>query len=186
MSYEQNSAKEAVQPTPKAVEYITTVPPIVWICVVLLGLMACGALPVSVGVFLCVAAILFVRHLDSQRVLEEKKARAAAFVNCIGPVMVCSGSPDEGIESIRKRAEAWRESLKMSGNPYWDKIPIIEYPYSPMLFETSQLSAGWNIYLHLADAKRHTENIKWYESKCPNDLKGLFASAVLPAPKMET
>jgi len=183
---DNSSANTEVETTPKALEYITTVPPIGWLIGGLLGLMAFGAIPPSVGIFMGIAGFWFIRHLDAQRALEMAKARAASYCNTIGPVMVCSTSPDEGVESIRKRAEAWRESLRLSGNPYWDKIPIVEFPYSPMLFDTLQLSAGWNIYLHLSDARRHAENMKWYEGKCPNDLKGLFASAVLPVPKMET
>jgi len=180
-----DSANIPVETSPKALDYITTVSPIVWVCFVLLGLIAIGTLPLSVGIFLGVGAFWYVRHIEAQRTLEQLKARASAFANCIGPVMVCSTSPDEGVEAIRERALAWRESLKLSGNPYWNLIPIIEFPYSPMLFETAQLSAGWNIYLHLADSKRHTENMRWYEVKCPQDLKALFANAVLPAPKQE-
>lgn len=179
------NASQSLETTPKAVEYITTLPPIAWLCGGLLGLMAFGAIPTSVGIFMAIAGFLFIRHLDAQRALEMAKARAASYANTIGPIMVCSTSPDEGVEAIQSRAKAWRESLELSGNPYWDKLPIIEFPYSPMLFDSSQLSAGWNIYLHLSDARRHSENMKWYEGKCPNELKALFSSAVLPVPKIE-
>jgi len=185
MIYEQKNEIKTVQPTPKALEYITTVSPIVWVCFVLLGLMAFGAISVGVGIGIGVAAFLFLRHLSAAQALEKAKAQAAAFTNCIGPVMVCSTLPNEGVEVIRERAEVWRESLKLSGNPYWNVIPIIEFPYSPMLFNSSQLAAGWNIYLHMADARRHAENMQWYEGKCPQVLKALFANAVLPAPKQE-
>jgi len=185
MIYEQKNEIKTVQPTPKALEYITTVSPIVWVCFVLLGLVALGTLPLSVAVFLGIGAFWYVRHIEAQRTMEQAKAQAAAFANCIGPVMVCSTSPNEGVEVIRERAEVWRESLKLSGNPYWNVIPIIEFPYSPMLFNSSQLAAGWNIYLHMADARRHAENMQWYEGKCPQVLKALFANAVLPAPKQE-
>jgi len=185
MSYEQKNEIEAVQPTPKALEYITTVSPIVWICGVLLGLMAFGALPVSVGVFLCVGAFWYVRHIDAQRVLEQQRAAAASYVNVKGPVMVCSVNPNEGIASINARADEWRENLKLSGNPYWEKIPIIKFPYTPILYGSSQLSFGWNEYLQASDSKRHSANMEWCE-KCPKELRDEFKSAVLPAPKMET
>jgi len=185
MSYEQKNEIKTVQPTPKALEYFVSMPPQIWVAGILLGLIAFGAINVPVGIGIGIAAFLFLRNLSERQALEQAKARASAFANCIGPVMVCSTSPDEGVEAIRERALAWRESLKLSGNPYWNLIPIIEFPYSPMLFETAQLSAGWNIYLHLADSKRHTENMRWYEVKCPQDLKALFANAVLPAPKQD-
>jgi hypothetical protein len=98
----------------------------------------------------------------------------------IGPIVVGSDNPEENVYLVQEKAKAWREKLKLSGNPYADKIPILEYPYSPMIYSVGQLSAGWSIYCKELAERQHRANMDWYEGKCPTELKALFASAVLP------
>ena len=185
MSYEQKNEIETVETTPKALEYITTVSPIVWVCFAVLGLMAFGAISVGVGIGIGITAFLFLRHIAAAQVLEQLKARASAYSNCIGPEVISSTCPEDGVEVIQARAAAWRESLKLSGNPYWNILPLIEFPYNPILYDNSQLSSSWSRYKAEVGSKQHIENVKWHEGKCPPDLKALFANAVLPAPKQE-
>ena len=114
----------------------------------------------------------------------EATARAAAWVNIIGPVVIASMHPGETAQEVHERAEYFRAQLFLSGNPYADKIPVIEMPYTPILVDHGQLPAAWSIYQKSVGERQHLENLHWYERGCPNQLKTLFASAVLPAPKM--
>jgi len=180
-----DSANIPAQPTPKALEYFVAMPPQIWVAGILLGLMAFGAISVGVGIGIGIAAFLFLRHIAAAQVLEQLKARASAYSNCIGPEVISSTCPEDGVEVIQARAAAWRESLKLSGNPYWNILPLIEFPYNPILYDNSQLSSSWSRYKAEVGSRQHIENVKWHEGKCPPDLKALFANAVLPAPKQE-
>ncbi len=150
-----------------------------------IGLCAFGAIPWWIALFILVAGWFIVSNIKAQQALKEAKARAATYANCIGPVVVSSIHPNETVDQLQARADEWRQQLRLSGNPYADIIPIICYPYNVVLSEYGQLSAGWSTYQREVGQTQHMENIKWYEGKCPSNLKGLFASAVLPAPKQE-
>lgn len=117
---------------------------------------------------------------------EQLRAQAAAWANLIGPVVIGSAHPGESAADVAERAAYFREQLRLSGNPYADKIPIIEMPYTPILTAHGQLTAGWSIYQKSVGERQHVENLSWYERGCPNELKPLFANAVLPPPKSET
>lgn len=175
-------AKE-VQQAPKLLQNLMQIPAWAYGAFLVLGICATGGMPVWAAVLILVGGGLFMNSLSNARKLEEAKARAASFANCIGPIVVGSMHPGETIEDIDARAAFWKEQLALSGNPYADKIPVIVYPYMPILVQHGQLPAGWSIYCKMLGEQQHLENIKWHEGKCPQELKGLFASAVLPAPK---
>jgi hypothetical protein len=158
-------------------------PPIFIAFGILAGLAAFGLLKPIMAMCLFVGVYLFVRHQEKEAELKEARSRAAAYANMIGPIVVGSDNPEENVYLVQEKAKAWREKLKLSGNPYADKIPIIEYPYSPMIYSVGQLSAGWSIYCKELAERQHRANIEWYEGKCPSELKALFASAVLPPVK---
>ena len=117
---------------------------------------------------------------------EQLRAQAAAWANLIGPVVIGSAHPGESAADVAERASYFRQQLRLSGNPYADKLPIIEMPYTPILTAHGQLTAGWSIYQKSVGERQHLENLAWYERGCPNELKPLFANAVLPQPKSET
>ena len=117
---------------------------------------------------------------------EQLRAQAAAWANLIGPVVIGSAHPGESAADVAERASYFRQQLRLSGNPYADKLPIIEMPYTPILTAHGQLTAGWSIYQKSVGERQHLENLAWYERGCPNELKPLFANAVLPQPKNET
>lgn len=117
---------------------------------------------------------------------EQLRAQAAAWANLIGPVVIGSAHPGESAADVAERASYFRQQLRLSGNPYADKLPIIEMPYTPILTAHGQLTAGWSIYQKSVGERQHVENLSWYERGCPNELKPLFANAVLPQPKSET
>jgi len=185
MSYEEKTANIPVETPPKALEYFVSMPPQIWVAGIILGLIAFGAISVPVGIGIGIAAFLFLRNLSAQQALEQAKARASAYANCIGPEVISSTCPEDGVEVIRERALAWRESLRLSENPYWNILPLIEFPYNPILYDNSQLSSSWSRYKAEVGSRQHMENVKWHDHKCPQDLKALFANAVLPAPKQE-
>lgn len=151
-----------------------------------LGLVLLNVIPAWLGVVGSFGAILYHNYAAKQEALKEAKSRAASYANMIGPIVVGSDNPEENVFDVAEKAKAWRENLKLSGNPYADLLPIIEYPYSPMLYQVGQLSAGWSIYQKQLAETQHMENLKWYEGKCPAPLKGLFASAVLPSVQTTT
>lgn len=174
---------------PKSVESIfaslAKAPPIVWVVLGLLLMNLFGAMPfwgVIVGVVF--SGLLFNR-MQREQEIAKAKAAAASFANCIGPIVVGSQHPGETVVDVHSRAEFWREQLRLSGNPYAEIIPIIEYPYTPLLLDYGQLPAGWSIYSRLVGEKQHMADLEWYNGKCPQALKSLFASAVLPAPKQQ-
>ncbi len=147
----------------------------------LLGLVLADVMPIWAAVLLLAGWWFTIRHFEKQAELKEAKGRAAAFANNIAPIVVSSIDPSESVASVIARAQNWRNQLQLSGNPYWDKIPVVEFPYSPMLYEVGQLSCAWSIYQKQVADETHNQYVKWYNGKCPAELKALFASAVLPA-----
>lgn len=180
-----HSETSTVQNTPPLLQDLQKLPPIVIAIAILLGMTATGFLPWKMTLFLIVLVWIGLSQIERRQALKEAKARAASYTNCIGPVVVSSIHPLETVEEVQDRADDWKMQLSLSGNPYADKIPVIAMPYNVMLTEHGQLTAGWSIYQRQVGERQHIENIKWYEGKCPAELKGLFASAVLPAPKHE-
>lgn len=122
---------------------------------------------------------------EKNRIAREAAARVASWANICGAQVVQSYDPNEGPDVVAERAKQWRENLRMSGNIYWQEIPIIEYPFQPMIFGLGQLTYAWDIYQRMVGEKRHTENLKWVEGKCPIELRGAVLSQILPAPKTE-
>jgi hypothetical protein len=120
---------------------------------------------------------------EKKREARENAARLSGIVNLCAPIVVPSLWITEPVDELAKRAEQIRKDLQDSGNPYAAIIPVIEFPYSPMLFQVGQLALAWPMYQRLVGEKIHTENIVFFETKCPAHLKAIFASQVLPAPK---
>lgn len=176
MSYEKELEKKPLEGFGNNINF----PPIAIAFGILAGLAAFGIVKPIVAMCLFVCVWVFVRHQEKEAELKEARSRAAAYANMIGPIVVGSDNPEENVYLVAEKAKAWREKLQLSGNPYADKLPIIEYPYSPMIYSVGQLSAGWSIYCKELAERQHRANLEWYEGKCPQELKALFASAVLP------
>jgi len=181
----EESAKTTLQETPSLLQDMSKIPPMAWVITVILAMTAVGVLPWMGAVSLVFLAWVGLSRIEAAQALKDAKARAATYANCIGPIVVSSIHPNETLIELEARANDWREKLRLSGNPYAEKIPIITYPYNVMLVEHGQLTAGWSTYQRNVGETQHMENLKWYEGKCPSELKSLFASAVLPAPKQE-
>lgn len=122
---------------------------------------------------------------EKKAAYREAQARADAFANICGPVLISSSHPFETVEEVRERADEFKRQLELSRNRYWQAIPVIVYPYQPMLYGPGQLTAAWNIYQRMASEYLHAENIKWAESG-PAELRQIFLSQVMPQPKEET
>ncbi len=174
------SETQSLQTSPNLLQDISKIPPVALVYLAILAMIAADELPVWAGVLLIIAVFFVVGAMKREQELKEAKARAATYANCIGPIIVASIHPNETAAEVAKRAQDWRESLRLSGNQYAEIIPIIEVPYSPMLTEYGHLTAGWSTYQREVGQRAHDENIKWYTGRCPNELKGLFASAVMP------
>lgn len=124
------------------------------------------------------------RLAEQKRVSREAAARAASYANICGPVLIQSTHPAETVAEVQARADDFKKQLQIGGNPYASQIPVIVYPFEPMLFGVGQLTASWNIYQRLAGERQHSANLEWAE-RCPAQLKTIFLSQVMPAPKTE-
>lgn len=120
---------------------------------------------------------------EKQRVAREAAARVGACANISCPQVIFSMTPYESPASVSARAAQWREDLKASGNIYADQIPIIEFPFNPMIYGVGQLTYAWDIYRRNAGEKQHQENIKWVEGKCPKELRGAVLSQIIGQPE---
>jgi hypothetical protein len=179
-----NKAQQAAQ-VDYVGQWLTAIPFWLWILFVVLGAMAAETIPTWLGVVLIIGGYLWNDSIIKKQQLAEAKARAASFANLIGPVIIASAHPGESVYDVAERAAFFKEQLRLSGNQWVDKLPIIEMPYQPILTQYGQLPAAWSIYQKQVGERQHAENLIWFEKSCPNELKGLFANAVLPAPKME-
>lgn len=160
-----------------------------WHIMVLVALGACALKPDLIWVIggMGIAGWAVWSAAEKKRIARENAARLSAVVNLCAPVVVPSMWITEDVNSVAERAAQMKQDLKDSGNPYADIIPVIAYPYTPMLFQVGQLSMSWAIYQRMVGEQIHMENLKWYEGKdCPAQLKAIFASQVMPAPKIET
>ena len=162
--------------------HISEIPAHVWGIGFCLLLALIGAIHPLVCLIAILAILAARHHIKRSEIEKEARARAASYANLIGPIIVGSETPEENVFDVSLKAEAWREKLRLSGNPYWKIIPIVEFPYQPLLYATGQLSAGFSIYRQEVAEKQYLENLEWYNKKCPSEIKALFASAVLPQP----
>jgi len=186
MNYTEKIETTQAQQAPTLLQDLQKLPPFAFVLTIIAGMTAVGVLPLWPAVILAVLIWWGISTMRRNAELKEAKAKAATYANCIGPVIVSSIHPNETVEQVEQRATEWRECLRLSGNPYAERIPIIPMPYNVILTDYGQLTAGWSTYQRQVGERAHVENLKWYEGKCPNELKSLFASAVLPAPKFET
>lgn len=122
---------------------------------------------------------------EKKAAYREAQARADSFANICGPVLISSIHPLETVDEVQARAIDFKKQLELSGNPHWQKIPILLYPYKPMLYGPGQLTAAWNIYQRTASEHLHNENLRWMDN-CPAELRSLFLSQVMPTPQTET
>lgn len=177
----QISANQQPQTTRIPLQFIA-----VFIVVALLGVLYM-AYPKGI-IYLAVAfvtGLVVYNYSDKIRMQREAQARADAFATICGPVLISSNNPVETVEEVQARADEFREQLRLSGNHYAEDIPIVVYPYSPMLFGVGQLTAAWCLYQRLAGERLHEANLIWAEN-CPVQLRPIFLSQVMPAPKEET
>ena len=123
---------------------------------------------------------------EKERTARESAARVGACANVSCPQVVFSMTPYESPAIVSARATQWREDLRASGNIYAEQIPIIEYPFNPMIYGVGELTYAWDIYRRQAGEKQHQENRKWVEGKCPKELRGAVLSQIIgQAPQPE-
>ena len=157
-----------------------------WHILVFIALAICAISPKMVIWVLITAGVGYAvwRKAEKERIARENAARLSAIANHCAPIVVATRWITEDVNSVAERVAQIKQDLKDSGNPYASIIPVIPYPYSPMLFEVGQLAMSWAIYERMVGEQRHMENLKWYEGNiCPPQLKAIFASQVMPAPK---
>lgn len=117
---------------------------------------------------------------EKQRVLREYQARHSSWASICGPEIISSADPNETVGSLHKRAAEFRVALKASENPYWNDIPIVVFPYSPMTYGQGELTMSWPRYKREVGEKQHMENIKWMKQIDNNTpLYELFKSQVM-------
>lgn len=109
----------------------------------------------------------------------EQQQRAAAFSQICGPYLVTSIDPTEGPADIAARAGQARKYLQDSGNPYANQIPIVQFPYTPVLAVgggTQPLT--WERYQILCVEKIFAANEAW-KAVCPAPIKPLFLQGIV-------
>jgi hypothetical protein len=183
MNYEEETAKEAPQKNHKLLQNLLQIPTEAVAVTAIAGLTAAGIIPLGAAIAIIVIGIGVLYSVNGRHEKEQAKGRASSYVNCNGPVLIYSTSPDEGLRPLNKRAEAWRQKLIESGNPYAHIIPIVIYEYKPILTQVGSLTMSWSMFQVSVGQKQYEENLSWYNGKCPDVLKAQFASEVLPAPK---
>jgi len=158
-----------------------------WHIIVFVALGVCAIRPDLIWVVVCmgIAGYGVWTIAERKRIARENAARLSAVMNLCAPIVVPSLWITEDVNSVAERAAQMKQDLKDSGNPYADILPVIPFPYTPMLFQVGQLSMSWAIYQRLVGEQVYMENLKWYEGACPAQLKPIFASQVMPAPKFE-
>lgn len=180
----QNQNK-SVQEKPSLLQDLSKIPTNAYAVLIVVAFVAFGAIPIPIGLALLVIGYVIWNKWENEKAMREAKARAATYANIHGPVIVPSIHPNETVIEVEARCQEWREQIELSGNPYASKIPIIAFPYDPVLMDTGEFGGGWTVYEKRVSEKRHIENVRWHEGRCPAELKQWFASNVLPAPKAE-
>lgn len=120
---------------------------------------------------------------EKNRVARESAARVGACANISAPQVVFSMTPYESPESVAQRAKQWRDDLRASENHYADLIPIIEYPFNPMIYGVGQLTYAWDIYRRQCGEVQHNENLKWVDGKCPKELRPYVLAQIIGRPE---
>lgn len=124
-------------------------------------------------------AVIAYQLFEGARIQREKVARAAAFANICGPILLPSLSPLETVDELAKRVQDFKEQIQLSGNQYADLITVEAYPYQAIMYQGNQLSMSWNMYVSNHAAAQYNANMKWAGSQCPVNLRAVFLSQVL-------
>ncbi len=122
---------------------------------------------------------LTARYFRLQWEAKERAAIATSYACICGPEVITAMHPNESVQELQNRANNFRASLRDSGNPYWNEIPVIIFPYEPVLSLPGHLSMSWNTYRVTALTKQYEANMTWLNGGCPAQLKGVFASQVM-------
>jgi len=80
--------------------------------------------------FVSIAAIGGYGYVSKVFRQREEVARAATYANAVAPYQVFSTLAEEPAAAAYDRAAHIREQLRLSGNPYAHKLPIIVFPFS--------------------------------------------------------
>lgn len=120
---------------------------------------------------------------EAKRIANEEAARAASYRHICCPQVICSEHPNESVLSVSQRAEAFRKELQASGNPYAAQIPVIAYPFSPMISDDEMLLTAWDRYRRECGAVLHSKTMEWVEGDCPQQLRAIVLSQVIQRPQ---
>ena len=165
------SAKNVFHNTDKPLQIYIVGTAILAVAVALAGWKAAAAL--------IIGAFAAWRVADSLRQRREAEGIARSYAWITGPVLIFSTNPAEPLGEVEARAADFREQLRLSGNPYAEKIPIVPYPYKPMIYGVGQLTSAWNIYQRECGEALHVANLQWADN-CPPELKSIFLNQVMP------
>jgi hypothetical protein len=158
------------------------VPAWAWIVLAWLGWLAFH--PVTALTAAGVGLVVW-RVAEKHRTDREYAARVGACANITGAQVVTSTTPYENPSEVSKRAKQMREDLRAAGNRYADQIPVIEYPFQPMIFGVGELTFAWDIYRRMCGEVLHQENMKWAD-KCPPEIRGALLTQIIGQPEQET
>jgi len=158
------------------------VPAWAWIVLAWLGWLAFH--PVTALTAAGVGLVVW-RVAEKYREGREYAARVGACANITGAQVIASVAPYESPYEVSKRAKQMREDLRAAGNRYAELIPIIEYPFQPMIFGVGELTHAWDIYRRMCGEKQYQANMEWAE-KCPPEIRGALLTQIIGQPEQET
>jgi len=156
---------------------------VVWACIIaaiLVVFMIWPVLFIYAGVAGAAGVVVW-NQAEKKRLFREKQAIVSAEANACAVQFIRSVNAQETVASVEARAIERRENLKIAGNPYWNVIPVVAYPYKALSFGVAQLAESFDTYEMRASAQHYRLNLEWAESpKCPPQLRALILSNVLP------
>lgn len=179
MSYEKEPAITVSQDGRKTVQSILQDP-------ILVGgglLLIIGYANIWAAVTLVIGGVVVWKMSEAKRIANEAAARAASYRNICCPQVICSEHPNESVHSVSQRAEAFRKELQASGNLYAAQIPVIAYPFTPMISDDGTLFTAWDRYRRECGAFLHAKTMEWVDGDCPQQLRAIVLNQVIQRPQ---
>lgn len=100
-----------------------------------------------------VAGLLVYRYVVAANAQKEEYLRAAAYASAVAPFVVLSDNPEQSPADVQAKAAHIRAQLQASGNPYADKLPVIEFAFHPLMGAANGTYVEFVLYQQMS-AKR--------------------------------
>ncbi len=129
--------------------------------------------------FLVVAittAVLVFRHNGRIQARRDALAAQQTYEHIAGPILVTSDFPDD--DTVKMRAQAWRDKLRAAGNKYSEVLPIVPYPFALGASENTGALRTWLTYRENCVLKETAMIAEW-RAKMAKENEALFTGHIL-------